>query len=417
MNPKASKEDESLHESGRSEELSPAERQMNEKALFIFHKSSGVAMYSHYFILNAIDPQLLAGFVGAMASFLSEFVGFERSHWKTIYGTDATLVVETGEWAVGVLAVSRETSGLRKKLRIILSEFEVTFGALRDSFGFEGRILASFDEFAMRVFTEDIITPRSLVRRSMGWDCILPDFEGINELKEMNRFLHSIETGSALGLIAEQLGKPFREVKEMASVASWDGAIDVDYIPAADDILIPSERSLGIVFSNVDLFGISATTIEAIGKLDGRCSVCDLIESFNERMKQEVLGELGLLMRLGYIQSVTPEHRLVIDQERVVNRYLSETQSVVPDSISVMELQRILRSGLLIHPWLSRINMLLDGTVQCRLDSNMSHLEFEAMFDALQYLINKISTSISARVGSMKANAALFKARITAKRD
>lgn len=407
-------QDDALQRHGSSLDTDP-NRQLNEKALFILHKGSGVSMYSHYFIPNAIDPQLLAGFVGAMASFLSEFVGFERSQWKTIYGTDTTLIVESGEWAVAVLAVCRETSGLRTQLRIILSEFEATYGALKESFGYDRSILDGFDDFAMRIFSDDRISSTSFIRAIPGWARILADLEGTNGLSEMSQFLSAIEDGKCLARISDAMRRPFRDVKEMAYIASWDGVIHIDHIPSDDDILVPSERSIGVVFSNVDSFEISPMTLEVIGSLDGRCSVYELVGQFNDNLKQRIFAELGRLIRMGYIQGVTPGHQLVIDQERIVNRYLIESRVLVPDSFSVMELLRRKREGLRIHPWLSRIDLKTDGLVQCRIDSTMTQFDFEAMFDALQYLINQVTAEITARVGKTKANAALFRARVTAK--
>ena len=63
----------------------------NEKILFLMNRFTGVAPYSHEFVIGDLDPQMLSGFVGAMGSFLGEFVGAERSQWKTVYGSDTEL--------------------------------------------------------------------------------------------------------------------------------------------------------------------------------------------------------------------------------------------------------------------------------------------------------------------------------------
>ena len=104
----------------------------NEKVLFIHQKDSGMALYSHEFVDDAMDPQLLSGFVGAMANFLCELVGTDEAGWKTVYGSESTLMVESGKWAVATLSVSKETSELRSKLRMIITEFEATYNSISD---------------------------------------------------------------------------------------------------------------------------------------------------------------------------------------------------------------------------------------------------------------------------------------------
>ncbi|MFX1263030.1 MAG: hypothetical protein ACFFAZ_13155, partial [Promethearchaeota archaeon] len=89
----------------------------NEKVLFILHRESGAALYSHEFIPGGLDPQLLSGFVSAMTSFIGTLAGGEQTQWKTEYGEDIVLLVEGGEWALGVMAISRETNEVRSKLR------------------------------------------------------------------------------------------------------------------------------------------------------------------------------------------------------------------------------------------------------------------------------------------------------------
>jgi len=46
--------------------------------------------------------------------------GEKQSYWKTVYGSDSVILVETGEWTVGVLVTSRETSEGRSKQEELL---------------------------------------------------------------------------------------------------------------------------------------------------------------------------------------------------------------------------------------------------------------------------------------------------------
>ena len=59
-----------------------------------------------------------------MTSFIGTLAGGEQTQWKTEYGEDIVLLVEGGEWALGVMAISRETNEVRSKLRQELKRFK-----------------------------------------------------------------------------------------------------------------------------------------------------------------------------------------------------------------------------------------------------------------------------------------------------
>ncbi|MFW9769412.1 MAG: hypothetical protein ACFFEM_11375, partial [Candidatus Thorarchaeota archaeon] len=131
----------------------------------IMNKDSGLAPYTHEFYIGSLDPQVISGFISAMSSFLVFVSGEEQSSWKTIYGMDTTVLVETGDWTFGVLAVSRETNEVRSKLLHVMNEFEDCFQVFKNSDGIEGSAFREFDQFVRRLFTDDKVTTRTLVMK------------------------------------------------------------------------------------------------------------------------------------------------------------------------------------------------------------------------------------------------------------
>ena len=149
----------------------------NEKVLFILNKFTGVAPYSHEFVQGNLDPQILSGFISAMSSFMGEVVGIEQTEWKTEYGSDSTLLVEGGSWAVAVLAVTRETNELRSKLRSVVREFEDSFEVLRDADGIDGQYFTEFNDFVRRVFLSDRTNQRSVILKGSDLEERMPPFD------------------------------------------------------------------------------------------------------------------------------------------------------------------------------------------------------------------------------------------------
>jgi len=124
----------------------------NEKLVMIINKNSGLAPYSHEFSKSNLDPQVISGFISAMTSFMGTVTGEKQSYWKTVYGSDSVILVENGEWTVGVLVTSRETSEGRSKLRRVVYEFEDYFAVLKDADGIEGSAFREFDQYVRRTF-------------------------------------------------------------------------------------------------------------------------------------------------------------------------------------------------------------------------------------------------------------------------
>lgn len=386
----------------------------NEKVLFVHQKESGLALYSHEFIDDIMDPQLLSGFVGAMANFLSELVGTDESGWKTVYGTESTLMVESGKWAVATLSVSKETSELRSKLRMIIAEFEATYNSLSDVTRIDREFLAGFDDFVMNVFVGDRLTMISRISRNPGWADMQIPFEQESDFFIAQRLLVEMDDGITVEDGAKMIRMPLDSVMRIVSIAYWNHAIQLDYTPMMNDVLIPSEDSLSAIFSQNNQLGISHDTVNIVGYFDGRKNINTIINELEFQNYDNVLVELGHLIRMGYVQKTTIEQRLVLTNELIFNTLLDLCKDFIPIHWISSVVHRVLSEGVSKHPWLSRVRALENGTVLCLIDERLSSANLEEMFDALQYLINEICQFFSKTIDSEIVQTTLALARKSA---
>ena len=386
----------------------------NEKVLFIHQRASGMALYSHEFVDDAMDPQLLSGFVGAMANFLCELVGTDESGWKTVYGSESTLMVESGRWAVATLSVSKETSELRSKLRIIIAEFEATYNSLSDVSRIDREFLAAFDDFVMNVFVGDRLTFISRISRNPGWEDVQIAFEQEDDFLIARRLLVEMDDGITVEQGAKIIRIPPDSVMRIVSRAYWDHAIQLDYTPMMNDVLIPSEDSLSAILSQNNSLELSHDTVNIAGYFDGRKSIHTIIDELEVQNYDNVLVELGHLVRMGYVQKTPIEQRLVLTNERILNTLLDLCKDFISEHWISAVVRRALSEGVSKHPWLSRVRAFEDGTVLCLVDERLSPANLDDMFDALQHLINETCRFFSKLIGSEKVQTALALARKSA---
>jgi len=386
----------------------------NEKVLFIHQKNSGMALYSHEFVADLMDPQLLSGFVGAMASFLTELVGTDESGWKTVYGSESTLMVESGKWAVATLSVSKETSELRSKLRMIITEFEATYNSISDVTRIDKEFLAGFDDFVMNVFVGDRLTMISRISRNQGWaDAQIP-FEQETDFLIAQRLSVEMDDGITVEDGAKIIRMPPDSVMRIVSTAYWNHAIQLDYTPMMNDVLIPSEDSLSAILSQNNRLDISHDTVNIVGYFDGRKSIQTIINELEVQNYDDVLIDLGHLIRMGYVQKTPIEQRLVLTNERILNTLLETCKDFMSLNWISEVVRRVLSEGVSKHPWLSRVRAFEDGTVLCLVDERLSPANLDDMFDALQYLINETVQFFSKIIGGEKVQNALALARKSA---
>jgi hypothetical protein len=220
------------------------------------------------------------------------------------------------------------------------------------------------------------------------------------------------------GITVEQGAKliriPHESIMKIVSRAYWHHAIQLDYTPMMNDVLIPSEDSLSAILSQNNTLGISHDTVNIAGYFDGRKSIHTIINELEIQNYENVLIELGYLVRMGYVQKTTIEQRLVLTNERILNTLLDLCKDFISEHWIIAVVRRALSEGVSKHPWLSRVRVFEDGKVLCLVDERLSPSNLDDMFDALQHLINETCRFFSKLIGSEKVQTAFALARKSA---
>ena len=375
----------------------------NEKVLFVLNKFTGLAPYSHEFVLGEQDPQILAGFISAMTSFMGELTGSEGARWKTEFGSGSTLLVEVGEWTTGVLAVSRETNEGRSKLRRVVKEFEDSFKYLRHDDAIEARLFKDFDQFVRRTFLGDRLTERSVILKNSNRYDASGQYESPSIAFKIAKLLHLTTSGQSLSEIAEVQGFEMREVEELVSRALWKKAIYLSYVPSDDDILSTSEKSSGILLSRENPLRISLQTLRIVTALDGRTPLISIIEKQNLWTANSVLYELGSLVNKGYLQRASIERRLLLVNECILSALVRASVKVrgSPDATKYFFTGQ--DRGIEIHPWVGRIKLQDNMAVRCQLDETMTPEDLDDMYDAVEFLTLTVADQLSNDAGPLTA--------------
>jgi hypothetical protein len=319
--------------------------------------------------------------------------------------------VELGDWTAAVLVVSHDYSLLHNKVRIVVPEFETTFQAFRNVEFFKGAALDTFDEFAMRTFVEEKISEGTrILLASNREDCILSR-ELADEQSSIARLLPGNNDSMSIADFAESQNVSFDRAKEVIMRAYWHGVVDLRYIPSTEDILRPTEKSLSMLLSDDNPFGLSRSALSVVGNLDGRRTLHTILKQWSLE-EEEVLFELGSLVTRGFLQKTTPEQSSVLAHENILNLFLGHCKSLVSEMTLSVALLMTFLNGIMVHPWISRVRIRSGVYVECQFDENMSSCDYGYLYDALQYVINEISRRLSVIITPVKIEMAFDRARM-----
>ncbi|MFX0045217.1 MAG: hypothetical protein ACFE8Z_05175 [Candidatus Hermodarchaeota archaeon] len=363
--------------------------------LFVLNKHTGLSPYSHEFVIGGIDPQLLSGFVTAMGSFLAEVAGSEETGWKTVYGSDTTFIVEVNDWVVGVLAVARETTELRSRLRRVVREFKQSFEVLKESDGIDGGLFAEFDQYVMKTFTLDRVAPQSLVMRRNDWEGALDRMESSGNQTLARDLVSKLETSITVSNLTEEYSLSLKEVRDSISEACWYNAVHVKYVPTERDILEISERALSTLLDPVNPLGLSTVTIAVVGRLDGRTTLEPITSELDQEERERVLKELGDLILSGHVHRISMERESVLVNECILTRFARACSEVLGAEHMQHTARRILTSGIAKYPWLSRVRVHVDLSLQSVLDESMTPRDFDLLAEALEQFLNDLVETLS----------------------
>ncbi|MFX0108491.1 MAG: hypothetical protein ACFE7R_09425, partial [Candidatus Hodarchaeota archaeon] len=349
-----------------------------------------MAIYTHEFIPGGLDSQLLSGFISAMTSFIGTLVGGEETQWKTEYGTDTVLLVEGGDWSYGVLAISRETTEIRSKLRRIVREFEKSYRYLRDADKLSKETFWEFDEFVMRVMVFDRLSESSVVHKLPKWAGVMRPIEDHEVDMRVMKMLMKAKSGQTVGKIAKSMRLSLNETIDNVARAFWHNAISIVYVPLVDDILALSEGSMSMLLKRDNPLAISPSTMRVIGALDGRSSLSKHLAGTHDKHVSATLLELGDLINKGYIQRISTERALVLAYECILNEILRLGRSALGMARVQEFLYSALDSGIKLHPWIARISVSDELRIHTDLHDSMSTLDLDDMYLALDYLTTEV---------------------------
>jgi hypothetical protein len=372
----------------------------NEKLIIIVIKSSGLAPYSHEFSKSSLDPQIVSGFISAMTSFMGEMMGEHQTHWKTEYGSESLLLVEQGEWAIGVLAVSRETNEVRRRLSRVVHEFEDYFAVLRNSDGIEGSAMQDFDECTRKIFVNDQITGRTLVIKRPEWRKSLYMYVLPSTAFAIVKALLGFEEKQAVSEIAKFQGLCIEDTIDLVSTAYWYGAVSLKYIPPDEEILILSEKSSTILFQKDNPLGLSNISLNVIARFDGRATLFQLAEYIDVKDFEVLLDELGTLVNRGYIQRISSEQRRVLFNESFLSSLVSKGALIVGEKKMKQCFDEIRKSWGDQHPRIYRITLTDRMRVRCIIDENMTPDDLDELSKTLELFVEELSTHLSTICGS-----------------
>ena len=370
----------------------------NEQILFIINKHTGFSPYSHEFVPSKNDTQILSGFVSAMASFMGQVTGIKSNQWKTVYSPESTLLVEGGDWCVGVIAVARETSEIRSKLRHVLHEFEDAFEIIKNSNEISATLFQEFDNYVQRTFIFDRLSEHSILLKGVDWFDHCTGFDLPSTRFNIIRLLYYAQNGQSLGEIARQLGYSINEVKNLISHAVWNRVVLVEYTPSQQEILTTTERALCTMFGKSDPLDLSVDTKIVLGALDSRSRLSDIFSSNEPIDRRSVCAELGLLLNKGYVQRISTEKKLILVKECILTRLLDASSEYLSTPYLKAMLRETISNGLSKYPWLSRIKISDELIVHCQFEEGMCPVDLDYLYNSLEYLIKSISEMMVTRI-------------------
>ncbi|MHA2149712.1 MAG: hypothetical protein ACXACG_05800 [Candidatus Thorarchaeota archaeon] len=369
----------------------------NEKLLMILNKNSGLAPYSHEFSKGSLDPQVISGFVSAMTSFMGVVTGEKLSHWKTVYGSDSVILVEKGDWTIGVLAASRETNEARSKLRSAVLEFEDCFAVLKNADGIDGSAFRDYNQYVRMMFVDERITGRTLVTKRLEWRGSISNFDLPSVAFSVSKILLGIEDTQTVKEIAEFQNLQIEEVIEIVAKAFWCNTVFLKFIPAENDILTLSEGASTILFQKTNPLNLTNASLSVIACFDGRTPFFHFTSSMDDHELKVLLDNLGTLVNRGLIQRISAERRRVLFNECILSFLSSRGASIIGHKQMKQIFDTIRRVGGDHHPWISRVKLTDRIQAQCILEESMTPTDLDDMANALEFLITEMGEQLSKR--------------------
>jgi hypothetical protein len=371
--------------------------QENEKALLILNSNTGVAHYTHEFVHGFIDSKEISGVISAISRLNGELNGVDYPLLRTQFGDGTTLLVESGEWAIAILAVYRESNELRSKLKTILKEFEDTFPTPLDSDETERFLFNEFDRFVRRVLVMDRLNERTTIVKDHNWAGNKESLEEDATPFKLSRLMLLVETGQTIAEVSQRQKIPLDEVIDLISHAYWNNWVHLNFVPSDTDILTLTEGSLSFLMRNENPSGISTNTLKLVASLDGRTPLANHLYHLDNGEIVQLLVELGDLLSKGYLSRISIERRLVFVNECVLNKMIFDCRRILGRTRITELLNEAIESTIINHPWASRVSLSDDLLTKTMLVDRIETPDLNAIYEALSAVIDHLTQSLTTK--------------------
>jgi hypothetical protein len=374
---------------------------MEVMSLYIIQRDSGVCLYYHDFAEKMYDPHLLSSFISAMAAFFDEAASMGKSKARAFEGTHSLLLVEFGEWTVGVLSTTQDSFDLRIKLRKIVESFEEQFALLR-WVEMDLAIRTRFAPVMIDNFVQGRLHPSTIIHVRGNWEFFTNNSDVI-------KILRVIPSVCSLKDASEFLELPMETITKLMAQALWDKAIAVVTPPKPEDIF----QAKSLVGKTTE--GISEETASVIPQLDGETPLSIVAEKVKTSDLRLFLEEIAILAEKEAIEPVTIGQTLIIMYSKILQEIMNRSVSIIGTQVTRKLFYQARHSLMDDYAWVAFID--IDDDVDLNVKSSLTvaitrgTVQPNILQESLNALLYGISTRLKKYIGINPLRIILAKAR------
>ncbi len=266
---------------------------INLEHVLVLHKGTGTCVYFKSFGSEAIDPELISGFISAISSFGKDLVSQEELN-EISYG-DKMLLLSDGEFIRIALVLSKKASIiLRKNLKELISFFEKTYENELPTWRGQLNIFRDAGILIDEVLNTSIILPHEITY----------EFSNIKALK----ISHSRDVHKIANSLIKDSERNFFFIATLLKEASEKSSKDTAEIFMGIKELRDMKILMPIEISAIEAPPISQQEINLINQ-----KVASLIDLSPEEKQKLVndLAQMGPAEREAYFASLTERQEIV----------------------------------------------------------------------------------------------------------
>ncbi|MDD1777224.1 MAG: hypothetical protein LUQ65_03575 [Candidatus Helarchaeota archaeon] len=291
--------------------------------IFFIHKEHGLNLLWHSFSGSKLDADLVSGFISALISFINSLrppTGDEKlkkdNLIRTVDRGDFKILVESGEYILGILFVNMEKIELRVKLREIINQFEASFDLKAWTGKIEHEQFEAFKEVIFKKFANEIIQVSDVPLLNPKMEDFLATHDELDLLGEHSlsvgliELLLRIDGTSDIQEIANRLESPVEEVIEKVGYLFESGFVTIESPVNEPDIFVLTPEAMAIFHPNtyeqetmLNLFGQEG--INVLFSVDGSRSVQGI-----QRKTNISIDKIKEVLRFCYKERLVKQVRL-----------------------------------------------------------------------------------------------------------